>query len=97
MTNLDKIRNINIGGVYPFRNADRTFMGSMLAELSFCEECPWLPDMYDCEAALCQYQVNVWLDAETADCSECEASGYCAELDTEYPNCEDIRKEYGKK
>lgn len=100
MTNLDRIRNVNISGVFPFRNADRGKMVSMLTELSelACEECPWIKDIYHCtrwgDRYFCRSQVEAWLDAETADCAECEASGYCAEIDTEYPNCEEIRKEY---
>lgn len=72
MTNLDAIRHIKIGGICPFINADRRFMVSVLVELSMCEECPWLPDMYSCEwghsrGDFCTRKVEEWLDTEEAE------------------------------
>lgn len=103
MTNLDAIRHIKIGGICPFINADRRFMVSVLVELSMCEECPWLDDIYSCRPSarnrdFCRRKVEEYLDAEAqeiSDCTKCPAVNYCAELETEYPNCEVILREYG--
>ena len=102
MTNFDLIQRLNIGGIQPFINADRRFMVSVLVELSMCESCPWLPDLYWCKQVQdrdnCRRKVEEYLDAEAqeiSDCSKCPAANYCAELETEYPNCEIILKEYG--
>ena len=103
MTNFDLIQRLNIGGIQPFRNADREFMAGVIAELSMCEECPWLDDIYSCRPSarnrdFCRRKVEEYLDAEApeiSDCTKCPAVNYCAELETEYPNCEIILKEYG--
>lgn len=70
MTNFDKIQHLNIGGIYPFMNADREFLSGVIAELSMCEECPWLDDIYQCAPGTyrenCRRKIDAWLEAEAA-------------------------------
>lgn len=102
MTNLEAIQRLIIGGIQPFRNADRRDTTDFIQKQTACEECPFVEDIYHCEMGsdrdFCRRKVEEYLDAEAqeiSDCTKCPAGNYCAELETEYPNCEVILREYG--